>query len=50
MQADKQVTFVFSRDWTHAGVTYKPGEEAQLKDWEVAKLTNLGAGKAKNSK
>lgn len=48
MQHDEtRVPFTFGRDWTHAGVTYAPGDECALPAHDADKLDRLGAGKRK---
>lgn len=44
MPRNDLVQFVFARDWTHAGVTYAPGDAPELPANDVEKLTRLGAG------
>lgn len=44
MPRNDLVRFVFARDWTHAGVTYAPGDAPELPANDVEKLTRLGAG------
>ncbi len=44
MPRNDLVRFVFARDWTHAGVTYAPGDAPELPVNDVEKLTRLGAG------
>lgn len=41
---DRNVIFVFSKPWEHAGQKYKPGDAAELTSQECEKLTRLGAG------
>lgn len=38
------IEFTFSRDWTHAGVTYAKGNKATLGLSAANKLKTLGAG------
>lgn len=38
------IEFTFSRDWTHAGVTYAKGDKAPLGLSAANKLKTLGAG------
>lgn len=44
MPRNDLVRFVFARDWTHAGVTYAPGDAPELPANDVEKLTRLCAG------
>ena len=41
---DRNVIFVFSKPWEHAGEKYQPGDAAELTAQECEKLTRLGAG------
>jgi hypothetical protein len=42
--------FEFSRDWTHASVTYAKGGRAELPVHEAEKLERLGAGQVVSPK